>query len=164
LVWCTHPSDKGVDKSPSLKSQQMSSPKKCCGNLKVRYRTLRKFSRKQHFIMMAQTQWTHVQRLSPRTKGSCLIYPCKHVTEAKKQSLTHIWLHVTSLAILFPQCYVTFFMFQFFKFYLSVMPSLPPATLSEHRPSLFFFWTSSLLQQRLVKIFENIEKEATWKS
>jgi hypothetical protein len=29
----------------------------------------------------------------------------------------------------FPQCYVNFFMFQFFKFYLSAMPSLPPATL-----------------------------------
>jgi hypothetical protein len=27
---------------------------------------------------------------------------------SKEQSSTHLWLHVTSLAILFPQCYVTF--------------------------------------------------------
>jgi hypothetical protein len=40
-----------------------------------------------------------------------------------------LWVHVTSLAILFPQCYVTF-MFQFFKFYLSV--------LSEHSLSVSF--------------------------
>jgi hypothetical protein len=36
---------------------------------------------------------------------------------------------------LFSQCIVTF-LFQFFKFYLSAMPYLPPATLSELRPSL----------------------------
>jgi hypothetical protein len=52
---------------------------------------------------------------------------------SKKQFLTHIWLHATLVAIPPSQCYVTFFTFQFFKFSLSAMPSLPPATLSEHR-------------------------------
>jgi hypothetical protein len=31
--------------------------------------TLRQFSRKQHFIAPAQTQWSRVQRLSPQNKG-----------------------------------------------------------------------------------------------
>jgi hypothetical protein len=44
-----------------------------------------------------------------------------------------------------PQCYVTFFMFQIFKFYLSALPSLPSAPLSEHS-LLFLFWSSFLLQ------------------
>jgi hypothetical protein len=42
-----------------------------------------------------------------------------------------------SSAISFPQCYVTF-MFQFFKFYLSPLPSLPPISLSEHSLSVSF--------------------------
>jgi hypothetical protein len=108
----------------------------CCRNLKLRYRTLRQFSRNQHFIVPEQTQWTRVQRLSPENKG---VSPCillQAGCRSKKQSSTHIWLHVTSLAISFPQCYVTFFMFQFFKFYLSALPSLPPASLSKHSLSV----------------------------
>jgi hypothetical protein len=31
--------------------------------------TLRQFSRKQGFIVLTQTQWTHVQRMSPENKG-----------------------------------------------------------------------------------------------
>jgi hypothetical protein len=49
-----------------------------------------------------------------------------------KKKAQPTWVHVTSLAISFPQCYVTFFMFQFFKFYLSALPSLCPESLSEH--------------------------------
>jgi hypothetical protein len=41
------------------------------------------------------------------------------------------------LVSLYPYCYVTLFTFGFFRFYLSAMLSLPPASLSEHRPSLF---------------------------
>jgi hypothetical protein len=48
-----------------------------CGNFKLRYGTLSQFSRKQCFIVPAQTQQTHVQRLSPKNKGSHLIYSCK---------------------------------------------------------------------------------------
>jgi hypothetical protein len=43
---------------------------------------------------------------------------------------------MTLLAISFPQCYVTPFMFQFFKFYLTALPSPPPASLSEHSLSV----------------------------
>jgi hypothetical protein len=93
------------------------APKKCCGNLKLRYGSLRQFSRKQRFIVPAQTQQTHVQRLSPENKGVSPCIPLQAAYRSKKQSSTHLWLHVTSLAILFSQCYVMF-MFQFFKFYL----------------------------------------------
>jgi hypothetical protein len=41
------------------------------------------------------------------------------------------------IGISFPQCYVTC-MFQFFKFYLSALPSPPLVSLSEHQPVCFF--------------------------
>jgi hypothetical protein len=37
-----------------------ASPQKCYGNLKMRYRTLKQFNRKQHFIVPAQTQWAPI--------------------------------------------------------------------------------------------------------
>jgi hypothetical protein len=104
-----HLGDKEGDKSLSLQSWQ-GSPKKC-GNLKLRYGTLRQFSRKQRFIVSAQTQQTRVQRLSPENKVVSPYIPLQTVYRSKKQSSTHIWLHVISLAISFPWCYVTFFMF-----------------------------------------------------
>jgi hypothetical protein len=113
------------------------APKKCCGTLKLRYETLRQFSRKQRFVVPAQTQGTQVQRLSPENKEFSPYIPLQAGYRSKKQNSTHIWLHVTSLAISFLQCYVTF-MFQFFKFYLSALPSLPPASLSEHSLSVSF--------------------------
>jgi hypothetical protein len=116
------------------------SPKKC-GNLKLRYGTLRQFSRNQCFIVPAQTQWTHVQRLNLENKGVSPYILLQAGYRSKKQSSTHIWLHVISLAISFPECYVTF-MFQFCKFYLSALPSLPPASLSEYSMFLFFFSSS----------------------
>jgi hypothetical protein len=85
----------------------------------------------------AQTQWTRVQRLSPENKEVSPYIPLQVGYRSKRQSSTHRWLRVTSLAISFSQCYVTF-MFQFFKFYLSALPSPPPASLSEHQPVCFF--------------------------
>jgi hypothetical protein len=90
------------------------------------------------FIVPAQTQWTRVQRLSPEKKGVSSYIPLQAGYRSKKQSTTHIRLHVTPLAISFPQCYVTFFTFQFFKFYLSALPSPPPVSSSEHQPVCFF--------------------------
>jgi hypothetical protein len=86
------------------------SPKKCHGTLELRYGTLRQFSRKQSFMVPAQTQRTCVQRLSPKNKEVSLYTSLQTGYTSKKQSSTHTWLHVTSLAILFSQCYVTFFM------------------------------------------------------
>jgi hypothetical protein len=53
------------------------------------------------FIVLAQTQQTRVQRLSPKNKGVSSYIPLQAGYRSKKQSLTHIWLHVTSLAISF---------------------------------------------------------------
>jgi hypothetical protein len=119
----------------------------CCRNLKLRYRTLRQFTRRQHFIVPAQTQQTRVQGLSSENKEVSPYILLQVGYRSKKQSSTHIWLHVTLLGILFPQCYVTSFMFQFFKFYFSALPFLLPASLSEHS-CLFLFWFSSLLQHQ----------------
>jgi hypothetical protein len=41
-------------------------------NYELRYGTLRQISRKQHFIVLAQTQQSCVQRLSPKKKGVSL--------------------------------------------------------------------------------------------
>jgi hypothetical protein len=78
------------------------SSKKCCGNLKLRNRTLRKFSRKQHFIVSTQTQWTHVQRLSPQNKEASPYVHLQAGYRSKKQSSTHLWLHVTFWIFHFP--------------------------------------------------------------
>jgi hypothetical protein len=70
-------------------------------------------------------------RLSPENKEVSPYIPLQAGYRSKRQSSIHIWLHVTSLDISFPQCYVTFFKFQFFKFYLSALPSLPSASFSK---------------------------------
>jgi hypothetical protein len=73
-------------------------------------------------------------KTSSKNKEVSPFIPLQAGYRSKKQSSTHIWLYVTSLGISFPQCYVT--LFKFFKFYLSALLSLPPASLSEHSLSL----------------------------
>jgi hypothetical protein len=82
-----------------------------CWNLNLRYETVRQFTREQRFIVPAQAQQTCVQRLRSENKRISDCIPLQAGYRNKKQSSTHIWLHVTSLAISLPQCYVTFFMF-----------------------------------------------------
>jgi hypothetical protein len=76
-------------------------------------------------------------KAEPRGQRGLTLYTLAAGYRREKQSSTDIWLHVTPLATSFSQGYVTFFMFQFFKFYVSLcaLPSLPPASVSEH--SLF---------------------------
>jgi hypothetical protein len=78
VVWGMHPGDKGGDKSPFPQSQQ-TDPKKCCWNLKMRYRTLRQFSRKQHFIVLAQTQ--------PQGQRSLTLYTLANRLQKQKAKL-----------------------------------------------------------------------------
>jgi hypothetical protein len=47
----------------------------------------RQFSRKQCFIVPAQTQWTCVQRLSPESKGALPYIPLQAGYKSKKQGL-----------------------------------------------------------------------------
>jgi hypothetical protein len=72
------------------------------------------------FIVPAQGQWTSVQRLNPKNKGVSPYLPLQAGYRSKKQDLTQIWLHATVLATSppHPWCYVIFFTFRFFKFYL----------------------------------------------
>jgi hypothetical protein len=113
----------------------------CCGNLKLRYRTLRQLSRKQCFIVWAQTQ-----RLSPKNKEVFPYIPLQASYRSKKQSSTHLWLHVTSWLFYFPSAMWPS-CFNSFKFYLSALPSLSPPTPSRWNTAcLFLFWPSSLLQ------------------
>jgi hypothetical protein len=44
-------------------------PRNIVGNYKLRYGTLGQLIRKKHFIVPAQTQQSHVYRLSPENKG-----------------------------------------------------------------------------------------------
>jgi hypothetical protein len=97
-----HPGHKGDEKPLYLQSWMYIQ--KCYGNLEQRHGTLRQFSRKKRFIVLAQTQWTRVQRLNPKNKEGLLTLHTlgNQVTEAKKQSLTHMWLHATLLATSHP--------------------------------------------------------------
>jgi hypothetical protein len=72
----------------------------CCENLKLSYRrTLRQVSRKQCFIVLAQSQQTYVQSLSSKNKG---VSPCVPLQgyRSKEQGLIHIWLYLILLATL----------------------------------------------------------------
>jgi hypothetical protein len=46
----------------------------------------------------AVAQWIHIQRLSPENKGALPYIPLQAVYRSEKQSLTHKWLLVISLA------------------------------------------------------------------
>jgi hypothetical protein len=114
----------------------------CCRNLKLRNGTLRQFSRKQHFIVLAQTQWTRVQRLSPENKGVSPYIPLQAGYRSRKQSSTYIWLHVTPLAISSPQCSGTFMV----QFFISLLCHPFPLPQYQNTACLFLFWSCSLLQ------------------
>jgi hypothetical protein len=95
-------------------------------------------------------------KLSPKNKGVPPYIPLQAGYRSKKQNSTQIWLHMALLPISFPQCYVTFFMFQFFKFYLSALPSSPPVFSSEHQPVCFFSGLPFLATVWPYYLFENI--------
>jgi hypothetical protein len=107
----------------------------CCGSLLAEIRVSEADSQEATFTVPTQTQRTCVQRLSPENKGVSPYIPLQTGYRSKKQSSTHICLHVTSLAISFSQCNVTS-MFQLFKFCLSAFHSLP---LSRRQNTACFF-------------------------
>jgi hypothetical protein len=90
---------------------------------------------------------------APRTKGSHLIHPCKQVTEVKNKSNPYMvifnfigYFTLVLHDIFPPQCYITFLIFRFLRFYLSARPSLPPCCFIRTQAYTVFFWSSSLLQ------------------
>jgi hypothetical protein len=63
------------------------APKKCCRSLLAEIGDSEAIRRKQHFIVLVQTQWTRVQRLSPKLQAGY------RGNKIKKQGLTHVWFH-----------------------------------------------------------------------
>jgi hypothetical protein len=86
--------------SPCGDQEHLSQGPGVAGVCKLRYGTLETISRKQHFIVPAQTQWTYVQRLSPENKGVSPYVPLQAGYGSKKQGLIHIWLYLIFLATL----------------------------------------------------------------
>jgi hypothetical protein len=72
----------------------------CFGSLLAEIGDSEANSRKQDFIVLAQTQWTCVQRLSPENKGVSPYMPLQAGYTSKKRGLIHVWLYLILLAIL----------------------------------------------------------------
>jgi hypothetical protein len=76
-----------------LHNPRQWTPKKCCRKLLAKIWNTEAISRKQHFIVPAQAQQTHVQRLSPENKGVSPYTPLQAGYRSKRQGLIHIWLY-----------------------------------------------------------------------
>jgi hypothetical protein len=72
----------------------------CCRSLLTKIWDSEANSMKQRFIVPAQTQQTHVQRLRPENKGVSPYTPLQAGYRSKKQGLIHIWLYLILLATL----------------------------------------------------------------
>jgi hypothetical protein len=91
----------------------------------------------------AQTQQTHVQRLSLKNRGGLTLYTLAsrlQKQKARSNSYMVIFNFIGYFILVLrdfspPHCYVTLLMFGFLRFYLSAMPSLPPCYFL--RPTLF---------------------------
>jgi hypothetical protein len=86
-IWGMHDGDKGGEKhlcNPGHEPWEMF--------WETEHGTLKKFSRKQCFIVLTQTQWTWVQRLRPKNKEVSPYIPLQASFRCKKQGLTHIWV------------------------------------------------------------------------
>jgi hypothetical protein len=132
-----HPGNKEGEKPPSPKS--LKRPQKCCGILEHRHGTLRHFYSKQHFIVLSQTQKTCVQRLSPASR-----------LQKQEARFNPYMVTCNSVAYFNPQCYVTFFTFRLFKYFLPSMPLPPPCYFIITQNCSFLFcspprYTSCLL-------------------
>jgi hypothetical protein len=102
------------------------------------------FSRKQHFVVLAQTQRTHVQRLSAENKEVSPYIPLQAGYRSKKQSSTIyscMWLY---WLFYFPSAMWPSLCFSSLNFIPLLCHSFP--LLHYQNTSLFLFWSSSLLQ------------------
>jgi hypothetical protein len=110
---------------------------------------VRQFSKKQHLLCRHRLSRLMSKGWAPRTKGSHLVHTLASRLQIQKAKLNPYMVACDFIGYFIPQCYVTFFMFQFFKFYLSAMPSPPPATLSKHTLVCFFSGPSPCYRKRL---------------
>jgi hypothetical protein len=73
-------------------------------------------------------------------------------SRSKKTRFNPYMVARNSLGYFTPQCYMTFFMFRFFKFSLPAM-SYPLPLLHYQNTDLLLFWPSSLLQLYHLSLF-----------
>jgi hypothetical protein len=141
----------------------MNNPRFCCGSLLAEIGDSEANSRKQHFIMPAQTQEATFYCASMKLTDSCpkaepqeqrSLTLCTLASRWQKQkarsnpymvTFNFIDYFILVLRLSPPWCYVTFLMFRFLRFYLSAMPSLPLCYFLRTQASFVFFWSSSLL-------------------
>jgi hypothetical protein len=82
----------------------------------------------QDFIVLAQTQQSHVQRLSLDNKVALPYITLQAGYRSKKQGLTHMWFAYKPICYFNPQCYKTFFTFRlhFISLLCNLLPPHPP--------------------------------------
>jgi hypothetical protein len=116
----------------------------CCGNLKLRYGTLRQISRKQHWLCPHRPSILMSKGWAPRTKGSHLLHPCKQLQKQKTKFNPHMaacdFIGYFILLVLCDHLHVSVFVS--FIFLLCHPFPLPHY---QNTACLFLFWSSSLL-------------------
>jgi hypothetical protein len=106
VLWCLVVSPPGGLVGCTLMTKevithQLHNPaRNCCRSLLAEIQDSEANSRKKHFIVPTQTQWTHVQRLNPENKGVSPYIPFQADHRRKKQGLICIWLYLILLATL----------------------------------------------------------------
>jgi hypothetical protein len=105
------------------------NPQKYCGIFKQGIWTLWLFRKQYLFACQQQLSWLPSIGWGSRTKGLCLIYLCKQVTEARSK-VWPIYGCMCLYWLLYLQCYVTFLIFTFSKFCLPAV--LFPSFLLQH--------------------------------
>jgi hypothetical protein len=104
----------------------------CCGNLKLRYRTPRQFSRKEHFILLAQTR-DSCPKAEPQEQRSLILYALASRLQKQKRSnpymVTMQFYRLFHPNVMWPSTHLEILSF-------ISLPRHPflPATLSECRP------------------------------
>jgi hypothetical protein len=66
-------------------SESQTEPPEMVWDIQAGKRDIKAFWEAMFIRVLAVTQRIHIQKLNPRTKGPCLIYSCKQVTEAKSK-------------------------------------------------------------------------------
>jgi hypothetical protein len=89
--------------------------------------------------VMAQTQWTYVQTLTLREQRDLTLYTLTSRLQKQGARFNPHMITCNYIGYYTPQCYVTFFMFRYFKFYLPAMPSPPPCYIIRTQTCLLLY-------------------------
>jgi hypothetical protein len=103
-------------------SESQTEPPEMFQDIKIRKWGTKSFWEAMFISMPAVPQQIHIQRLNPENKGALPYIPFPAGYRSKKQSLTHIWLLVISLATS-SSVLCDHFQVPFFKFHLPAILS-----------------------------------------